>query len=137
MSKCQNPSTPPGSTGCEGLAGRPPIIPRSGVQVCRGPPPAQTHWDQAALKRHLRNAFLTQNKILSAHKARGTFFWLKLQFYPPKRPLRDGLLLFPKRNIWHRDRISNFPLFATKMLKSFCKTITFSGVTTARRQLSF
>ena len=29
----------------------------------------------------------------------GTTFLLKIQFYPPKRPLRDDLLLFPKRNI--------------------------------------
>ena len=30
-----------------------------------------------------------------------------------------------------------FHCFATKMLKSFCKSIIFSGIATARRQLSF
>ena len=63
-------------------------------------------------KRPLRDAFLAQNTILSAPKAPagrfhrskynvihpkgpcGTLFRLRIQFYPPKRPLRDDFLTF-------------------------------------------
>ena len=43
-----NPPTPPGSTGCEGFAGRPPVVPHFGSEACLNPLPPSANWAQPA-----------------------------------------------------------------------------------------
>ena len=76
---------------------------------------------------------------------------LKIQFYPPKRPLRDAFLAQntilsarkppagrPQSEIYDiGTEIIIFHCFATKMLKSFCKSMIFSGICSIFCVLSF
>ena len=38
-----NPPTPPGSSGCESPAGRPPVVPHCGIQRSCNPPPSRAN----------------------------------------------------------------------------------------------
>ena len=102
------PPTPPGSSGCEVPSGRLPLVPlTSGISGAEVPPP-RPGMAAGRSRHHLGHCVTVKAKYMTLGRFSGskynsirpkgppgTIFWLKIQFYSSKRPLRDA---FPAQN---------------------------------------